>query len=651
MSLFKKLKIWFLFLVFLTNISILFGQQVNLDSLKAIALNTNIHDTIRVNTIGTIIDNTYEGKDTEYFNELIRKIVQKNLKRNDLDNRSREIYTMYLAAYHNNMSSYYSVNRPEKAIVHAEKAIKTFRSIGYEAEANFCLVGKAIVLTKLGNYKEAIDLYYEALRYYELKNKDDLDGISYVYSNLATIFENQKEYKTSVKFLKKAIFYLYLKINNPKNPKSLEDYIQICNYKINLGNCYKNLNNNYLSSKYFSQALAIGRKTKQNSYASKALTMLAALDIEQNKFDDAKLKLKEAQLLAENNLSKALASLYLGKVYYLEKKYDEALNQLESGMNIVEETQNNNLRIEGYELLYLINKENGNLSKSISYLENFHELKDSLESKENTNRLKQEQLKFEFEKREFDLKFKAEKQNTNKNRLLFGLSFLLFTILVVVYFFYKNYKQKQILFNYEKNELRQKLLLSQMNPHFIFNSIDTIQSLIYLNQSEEAINYLGKFSQLTRQILENSGESYIGLDEEVSMIKNYLSIQKLLFENKFVFNIKIDVKEELEKLFVPPMLMQPFIENAIKHGAIKVENGKVEIKIELKNDALIFLVSDNGNGFTKTKSLKQQKSKSTRLTEERLRLLTKSNGIKIHYKENSEGGTTAWFEVPYIYEK
>lgn len=635
----------------LVNSPVLYGQNVNLDSLKSIAFDTKIHDTIRVTTIGLIIDNTYEGKDTEYFNELTRKIVQKNLKRNDLDNRSREIYTMYLAAYHNNMSSYYSVNKPEKSLVHAEKAIKIFQSIGYEAEANFCLVGKAIVLTKLGNYREAIDSYYEALRYYELKNKEDLDGISYVYSNLATIFENQKEYKTSIKYLKKAIFYLNLKINNPKNPKSLEDYIQICNYKINLGNCYKNLKNNYLASKYFSQALAIGRKTKQNSYASKALTMLATLDIDKNKLDEAKLKLIEAQQLAENNLSKALSSIYLGKVFYLEKKYNEAIRELESGMSIVEETQNNNLRIEGFELLYLINKGNGNFSKSITYLENFHQLKDSLESKENTNKLKQEQMKFDFEKREFDLKLKAEKQNLNKNRLLFGLLFLLFTILIVVYFFYKNYKQKQIVSNYEKNELRQKLLLSQMNPHFIFNSIDTIQSLIYLNQSEEAVSYLGKFSQLTRQILENSGESYIGLDEELTMITNYLSIQKLLYNNKFEFNLEVEVNYELDQLFIPPMLTQPFIENAIKHGAIKVENGKINIKFVMKNEVLIFQVLDNGTGFSKTDSSKRHRSKSTRLTEERLKLLTKSNGTKIQYKENEDGGTIAYFEVPYIYEK
>jgi LytS/YehU family sensor histidine kinase len=229
-------------------------------------------------------------------------------------------------------------------------------------------------------------------------------------------------------------------------------------------------------------------------------------------------------------------------------------------------------------------------------------------------------------------------------------------LLIGAYFLYRNYKQKQPIANFEKNALNQKLLLSQMNPHFIFNSIDNIQSLIYNKQDKEAVNYLTKFSKLTRQILENSNESYIALSEEVIMIDNYLVIQQLLYNNKFDFNIEVDDTIDTEAILLPPMLTQPFIENAIKHGLKSTsEKGQIDISFKFHNQKLFFEINDNGVGFSDKETV-NKKSLAMKITKERLINISKKTDFEVQTENRLDDkkntiGAKVFFEIPYIYEK
>lgn len=231
-----------------------------------------------------------------------------------------------------------------------------------------------------------------------------------------------------------------------------------------------------------------------------------------------------------------------------------------------------------------------------------NKLVDSSQTETSKNALAQQQLRYDFEKKELKTELTVEKKTAVKNNWIIGLSSLLLLILVGAYFYYRNTKQKQAITLLEKDQIKQKLLITQMNPHFIFNSIDNIQGLIQDKQDKEAVNYLTKFSKLTRQILENSNENYISLSEEVEMTQNYLAIQQLLYNNKFKFSISIEDTIDTESIFLPPMLTQPFIENAIKHGlSSKDENGMIAIHFYLKESKLFFEVTDNGKGFESNK--------------------------------------------------
>ncbi len=255
-------------------------------------------------------------------------------------------------------------------------------------------------------------------------------------------------------------------------------------------------------------------------------------------------------------------------------------------------------------------------------------------------------------------------ESESELKLIFWLATSVVFLLVVGLFFlafifqnhFSKMKQKQLISDLEKQAVKQKLLLSQMNPHFIFNSIDNIKSLIYNKKDELAVNYLTRFSKLTRQILENSNEGYISLREEIEMLENYLVIQQLLYSNRFTFTIDVANTIDTETMYVPPMLTQPFIENAIKHGLKnKQENGKVSIRFYKNESLLYFEVRDNGCGFDQEEKEQNHKSMGVTLTKERLIGYTQKANFAWHmdnvldHKERVVGAKIN-FEIPYIYE-
>ena len=203
------------------------------------------------------------------------------------------------------------------------------------------------------------------------------------------------------------------------------------------------------------------------------------------------------------------------------------------------------------------------------------------------------------------------------------------------YYKRKQLKEKQL---YEKltmeNQvlsLKQQALQLQMNPHFIFNALTSIQNLVGKEDPKKARFYLAKFSRLMRNILEHSREDFITLEEEMKLLDDYLSVEKLVHNDSFDFSIKVDPNVD-PSINIAPMMIQPFVENAVKHGASKVENGKVEIDFQLKGKNISCTIKDNGPGFI-ARSNQEHKSISMEVISERLALLQKN--AKNHVQINS----------------
>jgi len=192
-------------------------------------------------------------------------------------------------------------------------------------------------------------------------------------------------------------------------------------------------------------------------------------------------------------------------------------------------------------------------------------------------------------------------------------------------------KHKQAGLQQHVTEVEMQALRAQMNPHFIFNCLSSINRFILKNETEAASNYLTKFSRLIRMVLNNSKKPFISLEDELEMLCLYLDMEKLRFKDSFDYRITFINSIEASNVFVPPLLLQPFAENAIWHGLMHKEgHGHLEIELSIDKKILTCAITDNGVGRNKaaevkSKSVQKQKSMGLKITTERLALLNKDH--------------------------
>ena len=651
-SIIKRTSIFFfLFLVFYS-----FSQGKTIDSVKILVENPKLHDTTKLMQIALILDNIVDFELYEEINEQMGKLALKGYPKK-VDQESHQIYATHLAAYYNNLAAFHGLKKEtSEAVKYYDKSISIFKAEKVYDQMNYVIVSKGTFYSTINEYQKAIECFFTALKYFEKNPDENLEGIAMVNSSLATIYYQQKEYKEALKHNLKTINYL---------ETAKESQLETANalyYKgqtyLNCGSCYLDLNDHEKALFYFKKANEISKITNDNILLCTSLGKIGNVKLKEGEFEEAEVFLKEALdvSLKENSPSIGFVYINLGELYFRKNDLEKANLYLSKGLSIAKTSKNIDIQISVSELLYQVSLQRKDYKKALeAHLLN-EKLTDSSKIEASKNALVQQQLKYDFEKRELNLKLDSEKKAAVKNNWLIGLSGILLLLVLGVYFYYRNNKQKQAITILEKEQIKQKLLVTQMNPHFIFNSIDNIQGLIYSKKDDEAINYLTKFSKLTRQILENSNENYISLEEEVEMTKNYLSIQQLLYNNKFSFTITVEDKIDQESIFLPPMLTQPFIENAIKHGLSNTsENGKINIHFYLKDSKLFFEVTDNGKGFETEKKETNHKSLAMTITKERLISYTKNQDFIVHtdnIKDSSEKivGAKVSFEIPCIFE-
>lgn len=207
----------------------------------------------------------------------------------------------------------------------------------------------------------------------------------------------------------------------------------------------------------------------------------------------------------------------------------------------------------------------------------------------------------------------------------FVLLYIILTALVVIFFFKRRIQQIQRKNQQHKNmqQLERKALQAQMNPHFIFNSLNSIQSFLLYEENEKAERFLLKFAQLIRQTLNNSRVSYITIEAEIDTLRKYLELEQMRFKEKFTFTISVQLQPDQMLLGIPPMLIQPFVENAVLHGFKSMQSGgQINISFaSLSSNRLICVIQDNGIGRNeagKHQKESQHPSFGTKITAERL---------------------------------
>jgi Putative regulator of cell autolysis len=187
-------------------------------------------------------------------------------------------------------------------------------------------------------------------------------------------------------------------------------------------------------------------------------------------------------------------------------------------------------------------------------------------------------------------------------------------------------------------ELEMQALRAQMNPHFIFNALSSVNRFILKNDPDKASDYLTRFSRLIRLVLVNSQRDLIQLEEEIEMLQLYLQIEQLRFKNAFEYEIVLADDIDASVIFVPPLLLQPFCENAIWHGLMhQTTPGKLRVEFSMKGDVVHCTITDNGIGIKKAQELastspEKIKSLGLRLTRDRLALFNQGNAMHTSYE-------------------
>ncbi|MEN0080320.1 histidine kinase [Flavobacterium lindanitolerans] len=345
----------------------------------------------------------------------------------------------------------------------------------------------------------------------------------------------------------------------------------------------------------------------------------------------------------------------LAAIYFKQQEAEKGISVLKKAYELA--IQNGKTILAKNSLDQLISEYNakGNGEKSIELYENFFENFESLIKSDNSLvdskvfQVTEDRIKH-LEK-ERALKDELISKKNTFNYFLLGsvvLMVLLFVFIVKALYSIKTKNKKIAL----------QSLRREMNPHFIFNSLNSVNQFISENKELEANKYLTSYSNLMRNMMENSNKDFVTLNNEVEQLKKYLDLEHLRFNEKFDYEISIDDALDGDAVLVPNMLLQPHLENAIWHG-LRYKEGKGFLKLDfkLKNNMVKVIVDDNGIGLTKSKELKTtnqkvHESRGMTNTRERISLLNelykKNISLKISEKENPETGTRIEISFPLI---
>jgi two-component system, sensor histidine kinase YesM len=415
------------------------------------------------------------------------------------------------------------------------------------------------------------------------------------------------------------------------------------------------------------QAVAIQSYNQAIIYAAskpkeviKIKNKIAKLYEANNQFDEA-IVINE-KLLAEAEIKKdvdtQIAQLQEIAVLYFKKELPEkAIESLQNAYKIANENGKTTEVKKTLSKLISYYKTNKNEAASIALYDDFLEHFDALIKKDTSlldaktfevNEGKIAQLEKE--------KLLKDELISKKNAFNYYLIAALLLLSILIGFIAKSLYEIKT----KNKEIALQSLRREMNPHFIFNSLNSVNQFISQNKELEANKYLTNYSQLMRSMMENSNKDFVSLSSEMERLQKYLDLEHLRFQDKFDFEIFVDEKIDAETTFVPNMIIQPHLENAIWHGLRYLENkGLLQLKFVLKNDSIHAIIDDNGIGLTKSAELKTHnqkvhQSRGLTNTKERICLLNDlyKKGISFEIKEKiaPQTGTIVEIIVPLLHK-
>lgn len=364
--------------------------------------------------------------------------------------------------------------------------------------------------------------------------------------------------------------------------------------------------------------------------------------------------LKKINPNSNSNINFSLNQFHdFARVFVADKQPDSAIYYMQEGIKWAEKHKiDTSAMFEIHKILSEAYALKGDYRKA--YEQKEMEMKDYSLTIANRQKTAIAELSTKYETDKKDRAISSLKANNDLNRQLmrqqrwiFAIVLLLLTVIIV--FIYKSYKDKFLRSEHDKLRLQNKQLLleqknrqNQLNPHFVYNAISNLQGLISANRKQEANQYLVTLTKVIRDMLELNRQDFITLDKEIKSLRYYVELQQMRFSHSFQFKIETG-SLELENILIPPMLVQPFVENAIEHGLKNLEKeGLLQVEVTAENNTLLISIMDNGQGGQDAWVKNPNKeSLSQIITEERIELLfgkdKNVSGVKISPNFKADG--------------
>ncbi|MCE3227298.1 MAG: putative Signal transduction histidine kinase, LytS [Bacteroidetes bacterium] len=537
------------------------------------------------------------------------------------------------------------------------------------------------IVFQQGKYNESIKYILSTIKIFEKFN--DSRNLSRLYSTLAIILKSIGNYKDALLYIniaKKLDEAAYFAKNKNKNVT-----IDLMGTYLNMGGIFFDLNRHDSSLHYSRKALAMMDSTEKNEDTGLLYTNIGGSYRNLGQYKVANYyaqKALDAYLHIGYPEGTAMAYANFAENYLGLKEYKKALYYV----NLSEEINVANLLADdllaNYDTKSKIYAGLNDSKNQIFYLNKYIDLKDSLSKLNHTREMEELKTQYETEKKEVEItklskdneiqELQLEKNRAVRNRLIIiivAIAVVVILLVLLSVFLTKNIRERkkayselqekntEIQSQSEKLSHQAKLISkyqSQMNPHFIFNALNNIQGFVMNNQKEKTVTQLQLFSDLMRQTLKNSETETITLEKEITYLKLYTAFEGERFQNKIKFGYEIP--EETDAILVPPMMIQPFIENAFKHAGLQnVENAFIHLRIEEKDKLLTIEITDNGKGIENKNII--QTSHALSIISSRLKILfeaqkmqMKEEYFQIISKPYLPVGTTIRICLPLMYK-
>lgn len=552
------------------------------------------------------------------------------------------------------------------ALEHFDRYLKFHKARSDSSRVAGVLYQIGVVHSHYGNYEKSLAAYQRCLAIEDAAN--NAYSVGYTLNAIGIIYKETGMYKAAATTFNKALVIF----------DSLQALADKTDVLVNLGNNCSSQNDFEGAMKYYRQALEIDKRTGKELGVAMSLANIAFLYDRMKLYDSAlvyhrkALAIREKYTVAED-LSRSLIGV--GRGYIQVGNFAAANPFLLRALEVSTRTHSKPLLRDVHLNLSNLYEGMKDPEKALHHIKLYQLYEDSVFNEEKAEIISELEIKHEvsdkvkqialLEKEKQIQQQEAKRQDTIRKASI-GTAILIAIVAAAgVYAFRqrllvvkKDKEIQEVNLRHQLSELKIKALRSQINPHFMFNCLNSINRMIVRGDNEDASLYLRKFSKLLRLIVENGEASRVSLVDELTLIESYIQLEELRFKNKIDYEILVDNNIEKDNIFLPPMILQPFVENSIWHGLMnKDDGGTIKIAVKEEHETLLCLIEDNGVGRDKSHELKEEMSGKTQsvglhITEERLRLLSREHSrdlikiIDLKDRFNAAIGTRVEVRIP-----